>query len=72
MGTAKIILDLNSGKRGKNGQIIQIWAGQDIENENVVIAESFEIFSDEILQRLKLGKYEFEDDIIEFEDDWII
>ena len=72
MGITKIVLDLNPGKAGKSGQILQLWAGQDLENEDVVIAESFEEFSVQLLKHLQLKEFEFEDNAIILNDDWII
>lgn len=68
----RIAIDLNPGKNGTYGQIIQIWPGQDLETDNIVIAESFENFSKEILKRLIDNNYEYKDQAITFADNWII
>lgn len=49
----RIAIDLNPGKNGNHGQIIQIWGGHDLETDNVVIASPFEDFSEVIVKRLK-------------------
>ncbi len=69
----KLILDLNPGKSG-NGQILQIWSGQDLENDNVVVADSFEQFSKRILNDIKNNKFEFDKETkaIELHNEWII
>ena len=67
----RLILDLDAGKNGTNGQVIQLWSGIDYEDD-VVVSNSFEEFSKELLSRLKNNEFKLENDTIEFEDYWII
>jgi cell wall assembly regulator SMI1 len=70
--TTRIAIDLNPGKNGTYGQILQIHAGQDLETDNIVISRSFEDFSKEILKRLTKKNYEYKNGIIEFIDNWLV
>ncbi|MBB6502150.1 SMI1/KNR4 family protein [Pedobacter cryoconitis] len=68
----KIALDLNPGINGVYGQVIQLWPGQDLEGDHIVIASSFEEFSEKILSYLKEKKYKLEEGKMTFTDNWII
>ncbi|MDU1891910.1 MAG: SMI1/KNR4 family protein [Dysgonomonas sp.] len=72
MSGTRIILDLNPGKYGTMGQVFQLWPGRDMEEDEIVIADSFAEFSQEVLKRLREKMFEFCDDIIEFDGDWIV
>lgn len=73
MGQQRLVIDLNPGKNGVYGQVLQLWAGQDLEDDGVVVANSFEEFSQHILRDLLSKKYEISaDSTIELNDEWII
>ena len=73
MGQQRLVIDLNPGTNGTYGQILQLWAGQDLEDDEVVVAGSFEEFSEKILEYLQKEKITISDEnIIEFDDFWLI
>jgi cell wall assembly regulator SMI1 len=71
-GSSQLCIDLNPGKNGIYGQVLQLHFGQDLEADEVVIANSFSEFSQELLKRLQTGNFMIEDDYINFEDYWIV
>jgi cell wall assembly regulator SMI1 len=71
-GSSQLCIDLNPGKNGIYGQVLQLRFGQDLEADEVVIANSFREFSHELLKRLQTGDFVIEDDNINFEDFWIV
>ncbi|MFD2115544.1 SMI1/KNR4 family protein [Paenibacillus yanchengensis] len=66
---SSIVLDLCPGRNGTVGQIFQYYPGMTYEH---VTAVSFEQFSAGILQRLKQKQYTLEDEVISFDDYYII
>ncbi|MDR2638334.1 MAG: SMI1/KNR4 family protein, partial [Helicobacteraceae bacterium] len=54
-GSNSLVLDLHAGKNGKDGQIILLYSGIDMESDDVVIAPSFSAFGEEFLRRLENG-----------------
>lgn len=66
----RLIIDLNSGKNGIDGQIIGLYTGCDLEANDIVISESFEEFGLKVLKTLKNREFEMEDGVLECE--WII
>lgn len=73
MSQQHLVIDLNPGINGTYGQILQLWAGQDLEDDEVVVAGSFEEFSEKILEYLQKEKMTISDEnIIEFDDFWLI
>jgi cell wall assembly regulator SMI1 len=70
--STRLILNLHAGKNGKNGQVILLFPGVDMEADKIVIASSFEDFGVELLRRLESGAYRLKDRQIEFEDFWIV
>jgi cell wall assembly regulator SMI1 len=71
-GTDRLILDLNAGKNGQNGQVILYYPGIDMESDEIVVAISFENFGEELLYRLKNNEFEIENNAIQFKDLWIV
>jgi len=67
-----LILDLHAGKNGQDGQVLQLWPGCVLDADDIVCADSFEQFSEEVLRRLRNSEFNGEDDFISFNDDWII
>ncbi|MCL1791255.1 MAG: SMI1/KNR4 family protein [Peptococcaceae bacterium] len=67
----QLILDLGPGKNGTYGQVFALFPGMDYEGEeeeyDVIIASSFEEFSNHILKRLSAKEFSLEDDIIKFQ-----
>ena len=73
MANQRLVIDLNPGKNGTYGQILQLWAGQDLEDDEVVVANSFDEFTKHILEDLKSKNFQITDEnIIEVNDEWII
>lgn len=68
----RLVLDMNPGKNGIEGQILQIWGGQDLESDEVVITDSFEEFSQKILEELKSKAFQIEDGVIILNEGWLI
>lgn len=66
----RLIIDLDSGKNGIDGQIIELYTGCDLESNDIVISKSFREFSLKILKTLKSRDFEIEDGVLECE--WII
>jgi len=64
----RLILDLDPGKNGLSGQIIKHYPGVDLESNEIVVANSFDEFSKEILKRLSENKFKINDGVIEFDD----
>jgi cell wall assembly regulator SMI1 len=62
-----LILDLNPGKHGTVGQVVQYWPGFDISSDSAVCATSFLHFSDELLRRLREGEFKYEGGALIFE-----
>jgi cell wall assembly regulator SMI1 len=67
-----LILDMNAGKNGINGQVFISWPGIDMESDEIVLAPSFERFSQALLRRLERKDYTVEDGKINFNDYWIV
>lgn len=73
MGQPRLAIDLNPPKNGTYGQVLQLWAGKNLEDDDVVVANSFEEFSKHILKDLKLKNFQISDEnLIKLNDDWII
>ena len=70
--SARLILDLDAGKNGQDGQVILLYPGTDMESDDMVVASSFDDFGKELLRRLKNNEFKIEDDTIIFKDNWII
>lgn len=68
----RLVLDMNPGKNGVQGQILQMWGGQDLEGDEVVIADSFEEFSQKILDELKSKAFHVEDGVIILNEGWLV
>lgn len=66
-GSTMMILDFNAGKNGKNGQLITYSPAEDLESDDIVIADSFEAFSQKILSCLKENRYDITDEVIELD-----
>ncbi|MCL1919175.1 MAG: SMI1/KNR4 family protein [Peptococcaceae bacterium] len=70
--SSRLILDLDPGKNGAYGQVFKYFPGMDYEGESgegydVIIASSFEEFSDHTLRRLTAKEFSLKDDVIEFQ-----
>ncbi|GIZ14434.1 SMI1/KNR4 family protein [Capnocytophaga catalasegens] len=63
-GSAMLILDFNAGKNGTNGQVFTYFSGMDSEVDEIVIADSFAVFSQNLLSELQQNHYEIVDDVI--------
>jgi cell wall assembly regulator SMI1 len=71
--SSRLILDLNAGKNGQNGQVILLYPGVDTESDEMVVAISFDNFGKEFLRRLKNNEFEIDDgNSIQFADRWIV
>ena len=70
--SSRLILDLDAGKNGQNGQVILLYPGVDMESDEIVVALSFDNFGEEFLCRLKNNEFEIENDTIQFKDEWIV
>jgi len=68
----RIVLDMNPGKNGVRGQILQMWSGQDLESDEIVLANSFEEFSLKILEEIKSKAFRIEDGVIILESNWLV
>lgn len=66
-----IVIDLNPGKNGIYGQILAIWPGQDLEDDAIIIADSFEHFSQHILNDLVTKNRKLKNGIIQVNDNWV-
>ncbi|MFC9774317.1 SMI1/KNR4 family protein [Paenibacillus chitinolyticus] len=67
--SSRLILDLDPGKNGITGQIFKYTPGMSYQD---VIANSFEDFSNEMLKRLQANQFSFVDDVIAFDDLYIV
>ena len=70
--SSRLILDLDPGKNGTYGQVFKMFPGMDYEGESgdkydVIIASSFEEFSNYILKRLNAKEFSVKGDVIEFQ-----
>lgn len=63
-GSAMLILDFNTGKNGTDGQVFTYFSGMDSEADEIVIADSFEAFSQNLLFALQQKQYEITEDVI--------
>lgn len=63
-GSSMLVLDLNAGKNGTNGQVFANSLAMDVEADEVVIADSFAVFSQNLLAILQQNQYEIYDDVI--------
>lgn len=52
-GTPRLILDLHPGRRGVRGQILLLFPGVDLEDDNTVVAPSFAAFAADLLRALR-------------------
>ncbi len=64
-GNNRLILDLDAGKKGKNGQIFELYPGVDLEDDECVVANSFKEFSQKILESLENNDFEIDDGMLE-------
>jgi len=71
-GTDRLFLDLNPGKNGQYGQVITDYPGIDRESDEIVVAITFENFSEELLRRLTNNEFEIENNTIQFDDYWTV
>ena len=60
----RLILDLDAGKNGCDGQVFVLTPGADLESDEVVVAHSFESFSQQVLDVLASNRFEVVDDVI--------
>ncbi|GHS89185.1 hypothetical protein FACS189487_08930 [Campylobacterota bacterium] len=65
-GDERLILDLDAGKNGKNGQIIHLWSGIDMEDDELLLANSFDEFDNVFLDHLKNNDFKIENGIMSF------
>lgn len=63
-GSAMLILDFNAGKNGTDGQVFTYFSGMGLEADEIVIADSFEAFSQNLLSALQQKQYEIIEDVI--------
>ncbi len=66
-GSSRIIIDLDSGINGVDGQILRTYTGCDLESDECVISDSFEEFSHKILLDLQNNNFEIDDNVIDLE-----
>ncbi|AUD04090.1 SMI1/KNR4 family protein [Spirosoma pollinicola] len=71
-GSSLLCIDLNPGRNGYRGQIIQYFHACDLEADDIVKAASFDDFSEILLARLTTHQYEIDDNIICFTDEWFV
>lgn len=69
-GANRLIIDLNSGKNGIDGQVIELTTGCDLERDEIVISNSFEAFGLKVLKTLKDRDFVIEDGVLECK--WLI
>ena len=63
--TTRICIDLNPAANGVKGQVIMLYPGIDYQSDEVVLANSFEEFTQKIWNILDAKDYSFEEGIIE-------
>ena len=63
--TTRICIDLNPAANGVKGQVIMLYPGIDFQSDEVVLANSFEEFTQKIWNILDAKDYSFEEGIIE-------
>ena len=63
--TTRICIDLNPAANGVKGQVIMLYPGIDFQSDEVVLANSFEEFTQKIWNILDSKDYSFEEGIIE-------
>ena len=63
--TTRICIDLNPATNGVKGQVIMLYPGIDYQSDKVVLANSFEEFTQKIWNILDAKDYSFEEGIIE-------
>ena len=63
--TTRICIDLNPATNGVKGQVIMLYPGIDYQSDKVVLANSFEEFTQKIWNILDTKDYSFEEGIIE-------
>ena len=63
--TTRICIDLNPATNGVRGQVIMLYPGIDYQSDEVVLANSFEEFTQKIWNILDAKDYSFEEGIIE-------
>ena len=63
--TMRICIDLNPATNGVKGQVIMLYPGIDYQSDKVVLANSFEEFTQKIWNILDAKDYSFEEGIIE-------
>ena len=63
--TTRICIDLNPATNGVKGQVIMLYPGIDCQSDEVVLANSFEEFTQKIWNILDAKDYSFEEGIIE-------
>lgn len=63
--TTRICIDLNPAANGVKGQVIMLYPGTDYQSDEVVLANSFEEFTQKIWNILDAKDYSFEEGIIE-------
>ena len=63
--TTRICIDLNPATNGVKGQVIMLYPGIDYQSDGVVLANSFEEFTQKIWNILDAKDYSFEEGIIE-------
>lgn len=63
--TTRICIDLNPATNGVKGQVIMLYPGIDYQSDEVVLANSFEEFTQKIWDILDSKDYSFEEGIIE-------
>ena len=63
--TTRVCIDLNPATKGVKGQVIMLYPGIDYQSDEVVLANSFEEFTQKIWNILDAKDYSFEEGIIE-------
>ncbi len=63
--TTRICIDLNPATNGVKGQVVMLYPGIDYQSDEVVLANSFEEFTQKIWNILDAKDYSFEEGIIE-------
>ena len=63
--TTRMCIDLNPATKGVKGQVIMLYPGIDYQSDEVVLANSFEEFTQKIWNILDAKDYSFEEGIIE-------
>jgi len=69
-----LLMDFDPGKNGTYGQVFQYWPGMDFLADDFVLANSFADFGSELLRRFESDDYHYhiKDQLISFDDDWMI